>query len=163
MAIARSLKRYLNDRNVQYELVPHPHSHSSLESAHNAHVPEHQVAKAIVLEDEHGYVVAVVPSTNHLDLGWIEATLGRRMKLADEDELPDLFGDCELGAIPAFSRAYGLDVVWDDQFRGEPHVYIEAGDHEHLIHLRGEAFDRLMAGMPHSVISAKREYSEWMR
>ena len=38
----------------------------------------------------------------------------------------------------------------------------EAGDHEHLIHLRGTDFRQLMEKLPHSVISAGKEYSRWV-
>lgn len=160
MAIAQTLKSYLEAQGVNYRLVPHPRSSSALEAAHAAHVPEDQVAKAVVLEDPDGYVVAVVPSANRLDFDWIGEALHRELVLAEEYELPELFRDCSVGAVPALPRAYGMEVVWDDQLDGQEDIYIEAGDHRHLIHVHGEDFERLMAGTPHSVISAEREYSD---
>lgn len=163
MAIAKTLKTYLERREVEYQLIEHAVSSTLLEAAHSAHVPGDQVAKAVVLEDEDGYVVAVVPSTNRLDFQWVSESLGRPLELAEEYELPTLFRDCELGAIPALSNAYGLDVIWDDQLNGHDDIYIEAGDHQHLIHIEGDEFARLMAGLPHSIISAEREYSDLYR
>lgn len=163
MAIARTLKAYLEARQVQYGLVAHPQSSTTLEAAHSAHVPGDQVAKAVVLEDPDGYVVAVVPSTHRLDFTWLCETMGRELELAEEYELPVLFKDCSIGAVPALPVAYGLEVVWDDQLDGLEDIYIEAGDHRHLIHIRGEVFERLMSGQPHSVISAERSYSDLRR
>ena len=162
MAIAITLKSYLDAHHVEYDMVEHAHSASALESAHSAHVPSHQVAKAVVLEDTNGYVVSVLPSTNRLDLHWVNHTLDRDLELARENELPALFKDCELGAIPALSGAYGLEVIWDDQLSSVSDIYIEAGDHEHLIHIKGDSFRQLMTGMPHSIISAERDYSRWI-
>ena len=162
MAIAMTLKSFLEDHHVEYDMVEHEHSGTSLEAAHSAHVPSHQVAKAVVLEDDRGYVVSIVPSTNRLDLKWVSETLGRDLEMATESELSGLFEDCELGAVPALSNAYGLDVVWDDQFKGVSDIYIEAGDHEHLVHIRGEDFRKLMREMPHSIISAEKDYSRWI-
>ena len=159
MAIAKTLKAYLTARGVPYELVPHPRSSTTLEAAHAAHVPGDQVAKAVVLEDADGYVVAVVPSTNRLDFDWVGETLGRELQLAEEYELPELFRDCSIGAVPGLPEAYGLEVVWDDQLDGQDDIYVEAGDHRNLIHIRGEDFEELMAGLPHDVISAEKEYS----
>ncbi len=159
MAIAATLKTYLDTHNVGYDMVEHKPSATALEAAHSAHVPGDQVAKAVVLEDDSGYVVAVVPSTNRLDFAWVNDTLGRELRLATEAELVALFKDCDIGAVPALSEAYGLEVVWDDQLHGHQDIYIEAGDHEHLIHIRGAAFEELMAGKPHSVISAEQAYS----
>jgi Ala-tRNA(Pro) deacylase len=159
MAIAITLKSFLDRNHVDYDMVPHEHSASSLESAHRAHVPSHEMVKAVVLEDANGYVVGIVPSTNHLDLAWVSDSLGRNLGLADEHELPALFDDCELGAVPALSNAYGLELIWDDQLSSVSDVYFEAGDHENLVHLKGDEFRELMAGMPHSIISAQSEYS----
>jgi Ala-tRNA(Pro) deacylase len=49
MAIATTLKSFLEDHHVEYDMVKHEHSSTALESAHAAHVPSHQVAKAVVL------------------------------------------------------------------------------------------------------------------
>ena len=162
MPIAMTLKFYLDDHEVSYDTVEHPHTESAVDSAKSAHVPPHQMAKAVVLEDSAGFIVAVLPSSNRLNLGWVNEELERDLKLATEDELKALFRDCDTGAIPALSTAYGLKVIWDDQLKHAADIYIEAGDHEHLIHLSGEDFRQLMARLPHSVISAGKEYSRWV-
>jgi Ala-tRNA(Pro) deacylase len=162
MAIATTLKSYLEDHHVKYDMVKHTHSATALESAHAAHVPSHEVAKAVVLEDANGYIVSVLPSTNRLDLEWVNESLGRSLKIAPEDELPDLFEDCNFGAVPALSNAYGLDVIWDEQLTNAAEIYIEAGDHESLIHMHGDEFCKLMEDMPHSIISAGKDYQRWI-
>jgi len=162
MAIAITLKSYLDSHDVEYDTVEHPHTESAVDSAKSAHVPAHQMAKAVVLEDNEGYIVSVLPSNNRLNLGWVNEELQRELKLATEPELKELFKDCETGAVPALSNAYGLQVIWDDQLKYASDIYIEAGDHEHLIHLKGRDFKQLMDKLPHSVISAGKEYSRWV-
>jgi Ala-tRNA(Pro) deacylase len=162
MAIAITLKSYLDDHKVRYDTVEHAHTESAIDSAKSAHVPPHQLAKAVVLQDDAGFIVSVLPSSNRLNLGWVNEELQRDLHLASEAELRKLFADCSTGAIPALSNAYGLKVIWDDQLKHANDIYIEAGDHEHLIHLRGEDFRQLMEKLPHSVISAGKEYSRWV-
>jgi len=162
MAIAMTLKQYLDSHHVPYEIVEHVHTESAMDSAKSAHVPAHQMAKAVVLEDDGGYIVSVLPANNRLNLGWVNEELQRDLRMATEPELKRLFDDCSTGAIPALSGAYGLKVIWDDQLRHASDIYIEAGDHEHLIHLRGDDFQHLMQRLPHSVISAGKEYSRWV-
>lgn len=162
MAISQRLKDYLDEHHVDYSVVSHAHTESSEDSARSAHIPLHQMAKAVVLEDEQGYIVGVLPSNNRIDLDWVNEELGRELEFADEDELDKLFSDCDTGAVPALSDAYGLKVIWDDQLQHASDIYIEAGDHEHLVHIRGEDFKLLMAAMPHSIISARRDYSRWV-
>ena len=162
MAIAMTLKSFLDDHHIRFDTVEHPHTESAVDSAKSAHVPPHQMAKAVVLEDNAGFIVSVLPSNNRLNLSWVNEELERDLKLATEPELKALFDDCETGAVPALSNAYGLKVIWDDQLKHASDIYIEAGDHEHLIHLKGEDFRILMEKLPHSVISAGKEYSRWV-
>jgi Ala-tRNA(Pro) deacylase len=162
MAIAITLKSYLDSHKIHYDTVEHSHTESAIDSAKSAHIPAHQLAKAVVLEDDIGYIVSVLPSSNRLNLGWVNEELQRDLKLATEPELKRLFEDCDKGAVPALSNAYGLKVIWDDQLKHASDIYIEAGDHEHLIHLKGEDFQQLMARLPHSVISTAKEYSRWV-
>ncbi len=162
MAIATTLKSYLDERHIEYDTVEHTHTATAMDSAKSAHVPPYQMAKAVVLEDEDGYIVSVLPSNNRLNLAWVSEELNRDLKLATEPELEKLFKDCATGAIPALSDAYGLKVIWDDQLKHASDIYIEAGDHEHLIHLRGDDFKQLMKSLPHSIISAGKEWSRWV-
>lgn len=162
MAIATTLKSYLEDHHVNYDVVRHPHSATANESAHLAHIPSHQLAKAVVLEDSKGYVVSVLPSSNRLDMEWVNESLGRKLHLATEDELPELFPDCAMGAVPALSNAYGLDVIWDEQLTNASEIFIEAGDHENLVHVHGDVFCRLLQDLPHNIISTGEDYSRWV-
>ena len=160
MAIARTLKHFLDNRHIKYDTVTHTHSDTTEEAAHYAHVPSNQVAKAVVLEDKKGYVLGVIPSENRVNLSWVSQELGRRFELATERELPALFQDCDLGAVPPIGQAYGLDVVWDNQLRNRSDIYIEAGDHETLIHMKGEYFEQLMTDLPHNIISVSGDFDQ---
>ena len=162
MAISQKLKAFLDRNRIDYSLVAHAHTESSEDSARSAHIPLHQMAKAVVLEDEQGYIVGVLPSNNRIEVDWVNEELGRQLGFASEGELTSLFSDCDIGAVPALCDAYGVQVIWDEQLRHASDIYIEAGDHEHLVHLRGEDFKALMSAKPHSVISARRDYSSWV-
>lgn len=146
MAIATTLKCFLDSRGVHYELIPHAHSSTSLESARSARVPGDRVAKCVLLEDEHGYLMAVLPASHRIRLRELTEQLERNLELASEPELEQLFRDCEPGAVPPIGAAYGLPSVVDDSLLNAPDVYFEAGDHEDLVHLSGVEFLSLLAG-----------------
>ncbi len=153
MAIASRVKWFLDTRGVCYELVHHDPSSSSLESARAAHVPGGRVAKCVLLEDERGYLLAVVPASCRLMLDELRGQLRRRVELATEAELPALFADCELGAVPPLGRIYGIPTVIDDSLLRLPDVYFEAGDHEELVHVSGLAFRARLSGSAHGRFS----------
>lgn len=154
MAIATTLSDYLDSRGAVYSVLKHQHTSSSLETAEAAHVPGDQLAKPVILHDDKGYVMAVIPATHKARLGVIGQLMDRELDMANEDELGAVFNDCELGAVPAVGRAYDVAMVWDDSLATVPDVYFESGDHEILIHMRSEDFKQLMQEELHGQISS---------
>src|SRR5436190_20163199 len=146
MGIAMTLKDYLSKMGTEYEVLSHPRAVTALETAQAAHVPGDCLAKAVVLEDGKGYVMAVVPSTHQVRLSALSRQLKRELHLAKENELSALFKDCELGAMPPIGLAYGMETVVAEDLAQEPEIYFEAGDHEALVHVSGTEFRTLMSG-----------------
>jgi Ala-tRNA(Pro) deacylase len=153
MTIAASVQNHLDREGVRYELVMHEHTRDSNHSAQAAHIPGDQLAKCVMLEDSEGYLMAVLPATHKVDLGAVHRQLNRRLGLATDRELADLFKDCEPGAIPPLGQAYGIETFLDDSLDGSRDVYFEAGDHVALVHVTGNDFLRLMADAPRGHIS----------
>lgn len=151
MAIAHKVQDYLMWGGVNFDVVTHPHSLTSMETARLARVPADCVAKSVILEDDDGFIMAVLPSTRHVRLGELSKEMKRKLRLATEDELPGLFADCERGAVPAVGPAYGMRTVIDDSLAEQSDIYFEAGDHQHLIHMSRTEFMDLMrdAGLAH--------------
>lgn len=149
MAIARAIQEFLESHDVDYELVEHPRTVSSMRTAQAAHIPGERLAKSVLLEDDKGYLMAVIPSTHRVDFGKLHHQLHRRVGLAIEQEVADVFDDCDRGAIPAIGAPYRIDAIVDDTLLQQPDVYFEAGDHEALVHMSGSQFGLLMAGVPH--------------
>lgn len=144
MATASTVEQYMAQHDLRHEVLSHPHSHSSIETAELAQVPGDRVAKSVVLEDEDGYVMAVLPSTYNVRLSKLGRDLNRRLRLATEDQIEGLFADCERGAVPPLGLAYGMPTIVDESLCRQPDVYFEAGDHERLIHMGQDAFAALM-------------------
>ena len=152
MAIALTLRKYLAENGVAYDILPHPHTSSSMNTAQSAHISAKNLAKSVILEDEDGYLMAVIPATEHVKFRKVNHALSRQLGLATESELAILFSDCEVGAIPAVSKAYSMDAVVDDKLSDCSDIYFESGNHEDLIHMKGNSFQRLMKHSKHAAI-----------
>jgi len=146
MSIATTLKSFLEGKPVRYDLVAHPHTGSSMDTAAEAHVPGDRLAKAVIVKSDDDPLMVVVPSDYHVHLGLLHRYLGEGVGLATETELATLFPDCEPGAVPALGQAYSLRTLLDSSLLDQPEVYLEAGDHETLVRLGGEDFRALMEG-----------------
>jgi len=152
MSIAKTVQWYLEANCVSYETLQHPYSKSSEETADVAFIWEDQLAKTVLVEDEIGYVAVIVPASYRVDLKKLEHRLHRRLELATESELSNVFPDCALGALPPLGQAYGVETVYDDRLRRLPCVYFEGGDHRDLVYVGGREFIDLLRDAPHGDI-----------
>lgn len=146
MTIAATQARYLEQCNMSYDTMSHPHTESSQETANAAHVRADHIAKAVIVKDANGYLAVVIPASNWLKMEALGKELDRTLELATEEEIATLFSDCEPGAVPPLGPAYGVETLLDESLVSLADVYCEAGDHEQLIHLRGEDFLSLLSG-----------------
>lgn len=153
MTVASSVINTLTESQTEYEVVPHPKTYSSIETAHAAHVADDHIAKGVLLKDDTDYLLAVIPASQWVDLHRIKEELGRDLQLASEEEVERLFSDCSLGAIPPLGSTYGVETVLDEALTSLASVYFEGGDHERLIRVTGEQFKKLMKGVRHGHFS----------
>jgi Ala-tRNA(Pro) deacylase len=150
MSMPSRLSNYLQRCGASYDLCSHPHSRSSAETARSAHVTPHQLAKSVILEDDAGCVMAVVPGDARVRVGELSRLLGRPfLHLADEPRIAELFDDCRPGAVPALGMPWGVETVVDDDLDENGEVYVEGGDHESLLRMSGDQFNALMRGLRH--------------
>jgi Ala-tRNA(Pro) deacylase len=150
MSIPSRLSSYLEQCGARYEVCSHEHSRSSPETARTAHIPPHQLAKSVIVEDDLGCVMAVLPADRVVKLGRLSRLLDRgRLRLAEEDGIAALFADCERGAVPAVRMAWGIETIVADELEANEVVYIEGGDHEHLLRMSRDHFHELMRSARH--------------
>lgn len=154
MTMASTVSRYLDDQAVSYRVITHTHSATSRETAHAANVREDNVAKAILLKDSQGLVMAVIPASSSLDMRALHEETGRnQLEMVPELELGKTFPDCEMGALPPLGQAYGITTLVDSSLGRCDTVYFESGDHEELVAMDGREFDQLFSGSHHCDLS----------
>ncbi|MBW2287841.1 MAG: YbaK/EbsC family protein [Deltaproteobacteria bacterium] len=140
MSIANTVKWYLDSEQLSYEILQHPHTSSSAETAGAAYIWEDQLAKSVLLEDR-------------VDLKRLRESMHRPLELATEAELGEIFADCEIGAVPPLGQAYGIPMIYDDCLTKLANVYFEAGDHEDLVYMGGAEFMQLLGKASHAKFS----------
>jgi Ala-tRNA(Pro) deacylase len=154
MGIALTLRDYLDNKHVDYDVMVHKRTQCAQDTARASHVPAERMAKAVVLTREGGFLLAVVPASAKVQLDTIEKMLHCRVEMATEEEIGMLFPDCETGAVPPLAEPYAVDVFVDERLDDQPDIYLEGGDHRSLIHIPGSQFRALTKNVRHARISA---------
>lgn len=153
MSISATLNTYLTSHTNHFDTIPHSFSERMLQAAYSSQLPAKDVVKAVILKGAGHYLMAIVPAMNKVLLSQVSRIMGHKMELAREDELQTLFDDCATGAIPAVGDAFNMAIVWDDNLATGEQVYIEAGDHRHLVQLDASQYRRWLKNKPHGPIS----------
>ena len=142
MAIALTLQQYLADNGIDYDTVTHPYTTSAAKTAQESHISGERIAKAVLLKEGKDFILAVLPASHHIRFAGLRDWLNDDIDLATEEEVSNLFADCELGAIPPVG--YGLDVVIDESLNLDNDIYFEGGDHATLVRVNADAFGKMM-------------------
>lgn len=154
MATALTLEQHLDRNRVAYDVLPHAPTMSSWRTAESSHVPANELAKAVVLKRDRGYLLAVLPASQQVEWKALGKWFNQNLALATEDEIAWLFPDCTPGAVPPIGEAYGIETVVDDSIAEQADIYFEGGDHATLVHMAGPAFCKLMAHAKHGRFSS---------
>ncbi len=156
MSIPAKIEQHLAKHQADYDIVIHPLTGSSMETAEAAHISGEKIAKGVLLRDNDGFVLAILPATHALRVGAVRELTERRLELANESDVTRIFADCVAGAVPAIGAAYGLDTIVDEHLRGQAEVFFEAGDHEELLRVSGDSFATMNSGAHYANISSHR-------
>jgi len=159
MSIPARVASYLDDQHIEYDLVEHPYTSTTVGSAITARVSPNTVAKAVVLEDhDNRHLMAILPANHKIKLHKLNHNLDMNLHLANENQVYQMFDDCEEGAVPALGQAYNMNSIYDEALDQLDDVYFEAGDHETLVHLTKAQFGKLMSNTKHSRFSTETYY-----
>jgi Ala-tRNA(Pro) deacylase len=153
MATAITVRQFLDQRHLPYEVVAHRRTSTRLQATKAAMIAPRDLAKAVLLEEDDQYVMLILPTARHIRLGELRHHFKRDFGLATERAVTSIFQDCIPGAVPAVGPAYGLDIIWDDSLMSGSELYFEAGDHEHLICMRTDDYLGLLREWPHGAFS----------
>lgn len=130
--------RELDERQLTYTLIPHTHTERATEEAAALGAKFEEVGKTIVLTAAQGYVRAVLPASERLDLHKVREHLGggNETRLATEAELVGAYPTFELGAVPPFGGPPGDMVIVDRRIADLESVIVEAGTHEQSMRVK---------------------------
>ncbi len=141
----RKLREFLDKNKVKYVAFSHSPSYTAQEIAASAHISGKELAKTVMIKVDGKMAMAALPASSHVNFELLADALGGSdVELANEPEFEDLFGDCELGAMPPFGNLYGLPVYVADELAEDEEIAFNAGSHTELFRLAYADYQRLV-------------------
>ncbi len=135
----------LKRNGIRYSHSIHPTAYTSLDVASAERIPPHNLVKTVVYSGDSGYGMLLLPADYVVEFGEVRKLLGLKMaRLAAESELPDLFPDCELGAMPPFGNLFQMPVLLDESLTDQEFIAFTAGTHRDVVRMSVADFRRLV-------------------
>ncbi len=153
MSIATTVGDALAFEEIDFQILRHTPVQPADEAARKAGIIPDRLAKAVLLKDPHGYVLTVIPATHELNLEVLQVELHRRLTVAEDEDLDELFCDCAIGSVPPIGPWYRVPTVVDISLKTQPEIFFEAGDHQSLVHVTETSFERLLDGAEYFTFS----------
>ncbi|HVS34432.1 MAG TPA: YbaK/EbsC family protein [Gemmataceae bacterium] len=134
---------FLAEERVSFEFLLHPPAFTAQKRAKYLHVSGGRVGKSVLMHSPSGWLLAVLPATQRVDLRALSAALGGPVRLATGQELAAVFRDCEWGAAPPFGRLYGLQTLLEESIPPDVWLVFETHSHMEAVRIRCSDFERL--------------------
>jgi Ala-tRNA(Pro) deacylase len=126
----------LKSKGIEYEVTEHKPTFSAQRMAAVEHEPGRYVAKPVLVKADGKIFMCVLDANHKIDLKSLREQLGaKKVELAGETEIGNLFGDCELGAEPPFGNLYDLPTIMDAELGNDDHIVFQAGSHDKAIRI----------------------------
>jgi Ala-tRNA(Pro) deacylase len=127
-----AVTEFLDRAGVPYEVVEHERTQTAAAEARAAGMPAADVAKTVVLRDDAGLRLAVIPADHRLDMRKVKRELGSKgLRLVTEREMEREFSDFEVGAVPPFGPMLHALELMDERLLDHDRILCGGGDHEH--------------------------------
>ncbi len=143
MSTSITVRRFLDTQDVPYSVTRISRGENGKLFSEGKEIPSASIAKAVILKDIRGMLMAVFPITHRLSMNTLNHQLHRRLEPADTADYHSVFADCTPGLLPALGEAYGFETIIDDSLLDQNHVYLASGNAGELIRLSGADFQLL--------------------
>ncbi len=128
-----SLKRLLDENNINYKTIAHERVYTSEEAAKIRNVPLSSGVKAMVVKADDGFFLVLVPGDKKIDFDKLKNKIGKT-SLAKPEDVFRITG-CEVGSVHPFGNLFGLRVLMDRRVLDNETVNFNAGLHEVSINM----------------------------
>lgn len=138
MPIQDKVRQYLDKNRILYD-VCETTPFTSLPAA-AAGVPCSATVQTVLLKDDIGLILVLVPADQMLDLDALGKLLHRRLESASEQQIKQVFPGCDPQFVPPLAGLYGLRSIVSEALAACTDLYFAAGDACRLFRVSSKDF-----------------------
>ncbi|MCK4283533.1 MAG: YbaK/EbsC family protein [Candidatus Brocadiae bacterium] len=124
------VQKFLKGNGVAFESIEHEQAYTAQEVAAAEHVSGHKFAKTVIVKGGDEVFMLVLPASRHVDFKKAADVVGTKVKMVSEEQMKEIFPDCEIGAEAPFGSQYGVKTFVDESLREADEISFRAGAHD---------------------------------
>lgn len=144
MEIPKRLIDFLNEKQVQYEVIHHTEAVTAQRIAEAEHVKGRHQAKVVMIKSGDQHLMMVLPADHRIDLEKVEKVTGKPVSIEKEQDFKSLFPESVIGAMPPFGNLYGLTTYVDKDLAEQDYIVFEAGTHTDAIKMSYRDYEKIV-------------------
>ena len=135
---------FLRQRRVPFDVLPHRMTFTAQTLAQAVAVPGDNVAKTVILKADGNFVLVVLQATHDVDFQRARVALAARaVELATEEDVCELFSDCEPGVAPPFGSLYGIETLVDEPITADEYIVFDGNCHDEAISMHYRDYEEI--------------------
>jgi len=138
-----TVRRFLYSQDIRYARIMFSEDINTVFSAGCESINPDQIARAHILKDYRGLLMAIIPAPCRLDIPTLNHLLHRNLQEANHRDFNAIFFDCAPDAIPPLGEAYNIETIIDDSLLTQNYVYFSSGEAQELIRMTATDFQLL--------------------
>ena len=149
MNLPATVQTFLDQRHLSYRLIASPSCETLWQSAAQLQLPTRRMARTVLLRDDTGLVMAILPCNYMLDFSLICQVLQRDLEPLYGADTLSFFKDqgCAAYSHPPLAEAFGVPALVDTSLLidEDEEIYFDSGGSEALIGMRGADFRHMLS------------------
>ncbi|MEW5756204.1 MAG: HDOD domain-containing protein [Pseudomonadota bacterium] len=133
MWIVQHTQKFIKNRNIEHCVHKFPPLQEVEDAEMLARLPGGSAIKSLLLKDQFGLVLAVIPAANKLNLGNLCGQMRRRLEVVGEEEHRRVMKGMHPKFTPPLGDAYGIKTIIDEAILNAKRVLFSAGDNTNFI------------------------------
>jgi len=157
MAIPAKVQKFLDGAKIKYEPVEHRTVYTAYDKAATLRVPSKIVGKTLVMKLDKKLALILIPANKNLDKQKLKKSArAGKIDFASEKLIKNKLKGVKVGAIPPFGHLWKLPTFIDRSLLKAPKIFVNAGNYNWSIKIRGIVLKKLMPDLIVGSFSKKR-------
>ena len=143
MSVSSRIQKYLEDNQVNYEIIDHEPCNDSIKISQVLDISSSEILRCALLQGTQTKYMAVLPADHLLDFEVLRNLKKEDLKALGTNSGESVIPDCQQGCEPAIPEPMGFVGLVEEEVFHLPAVYVRTGDDHQLLKLPAESIARV--------------------